>query len=343
MAIPPLSRTQAASLLQPGQRVFAERFSQRTGLDPGVVAGWLLAEESGPAAAARQQAGNFDWLNIGYTDSATYGASDPAWTDPQQAADRSAEWLAGTWAPRGYGRSSAGVRSILDTAGQDPAAQVQAIQQSGWASSGYPNLPADVAMFGGVDAGGGTTIVDGVPKPYVPPAPISSNPRPGVSGGGGSDFWDSVEGGAGSVLGAVESAGGSVFGAVQGTAEGLVTSSLGFLKAALWLVNPLSWLRLAEALFGGVMIGVGVAVLTGAASAFARVAAARTGIPLGAAPAGAALGAAATRGAETRRAVRTGERQAELARARQAGRQGRRRELAKRRPSAQDDRSPLFG
>ena len=36
---------------------------------------------------------------------------------------------------------SAGIRAILSTAGQSPAAQVAAIQRSGWASSGYPDLP----------------------------------------------------------------------------------------------------------------------------------------------------------------------------------------------------------
>ena len=39
---------------------------------------------------ARQAAGNNDWLNIGYTDSATYGAGDGVWGSPVSAADATA-------------------------------------------------------------------------------------------------------------------------------------------------------------------------------------------------------------------------------------------------------------
>ena len=35
-----------------------------------------------------------------------------------------------------------GIRAILSTGGQSPEAQIAAIQHSGWASSGYPSLPA---------------------------------------------------------------------------------------------------------------------------------------------------------------------------------------------------------
>jgi hypothetical protein len=106
------------------------------------VAAWLLAEESGGAAQSRQAANNNDWLNIGYTDSATYGASDSIWSDPTTAADATAGWLKGQNTIPGYGTASAGIRSILNTAGQPPPAQITALQRSGWASSGYPSLPA---------------------------------------------------------------------------------------------------------------------------------------------------------------------------------------------------------
>src|SRR5690348_1007941 len=74
------SQVQAASMvadgrLTAGQQQFASRLAERTGLDPGVISAWLLAEESGDAAKSRQTANNNDWLNIGYTDSGTYGAS----------------------------------------------------------------------------------------------------------------------------------------------------------------------------------------------------------------------------------------------------------------------------
>src|SRR5947209_3527009 len=67
---------QAQSMLTSDQQQFASRLAADTGLDGHVIAAWLLAEESGGAAQSRQSASNNDWLNIGYTDSGTYGSSD---------------------------------------------------------------------------------------------------------------------------------------------------------------------------------------------------------------------------------------------------------------------------
>ncbi len=130
-----------AGSLTSAQQQFAARLAADTGLNQGVVDAWLLAEESGGAATARQSANNNDWLNIGYTDSATYGGSDSVWSDPVAAADATAGWLQGKDTIPGYGTASGGVQAILQTAGQSPATQIAAIQGSGWASSGYPDLP----------------------------------------------------------------------------------------------------------------------------------------------------------------------------------------------------------
>jgi hypothetical protein len=131
----------AAGLLTTGQQQFAARLAADTGLDAGVISAWLLAEESSGAATSRQSANNNDWLNIGYTDSGTYGSSDSVWSDPIKAADATAGWLKGQNTIPGYGTASSGVQAILSTAGQAPASQIAALQQSGWASSGYPDLP----------------------------------------------------------------------------------------------------------------------------------------------------------------------------------------------------------
>lgn len=131
----------AAGMLTSNQQAFASRLAADTGLDPGVVSAWLLAEESGGAATSRQSAGNNDWLNIGYTDAGTYGSGDSVWSDPIGAADATAGWLQGHNTIPGYGTASSGIEAILATAGQAPAAQISAIQGSGWASSGYPDLP----------------------------------------------------------------------------------------------------------------------------------------------------------------------------------------------------------
>ena len=139
----------AQSLLTSNQQQFASRLSADTGLDANVISAWLLAEESGGAAQSRQSQGNNDWLNIGYTDSATYGAGDPIWSNPVTAADATAGWLKGQNTIPGYSTASAGIQAILNTAGQPPATQIAALQNSGWASSGYPSLPSLYSQVAG--------------------------------------------------------------------------------------------------------------------------------------------------------------------------------------------------
>jgi hypothetical protein len=138
----------ASKLLTSGQQQFASRLAGETGLSSSVVTAWLLSEESGGAATSRQGANNNDWLNIGYTDSATYGSADSVWSSPTAAADATAGWLKGQNTIPGYGTASSGIQGILKTAGQAPAAQVAAIQGSGWASSGYPDLPSLLQQVG---------------------------------------------------------------------------------------------------------------------------------------------------------------------------------------------------
>jgi hypothetical protein len=133
---------QAGTMLTTAQQTFASRLAADTGLDSGVVSAWLLAEESGGAAVSRQSANNNDWLNIGYTDSGTYGSADSIWSDPTAAADATAGWLKGQDTIPGYGTASSGIQAIAQTAGQAPQAQISALQNSGWASSGYPSLPS---------------------------------------------------------------------------------------------------------------------------------------------------------------------------------------------------------
>jgi hypothetical protein len=132
----------AATMLTSGQQQFASQLAADTGLDSGVVTSWLLAEESGGAATSRQANNNNDWLNIGYTDSGTFGSGDSVWANPVSAANATAGWLKGQNTIPGYGTASSGIQTILSTAGQPPATQISALQTSGWASSGYPDLPS---------------------------------------------------------------------------------------------------------------------------------------------------------------------------------------------------------
>ncbi len=129
----------SSSHLTSGQEIFAARVAQLTGLSPRVVAAWELAEESGSAAQGRQAQNNFDWLNIGYTDSANLGTGDSVWGDPVRAAEATAGWIKGRDTIPGYGTASPGIQAILKTVGQSPQQQMMAIANSGWASSHYNN------------------------------------------------------------------------------------------------------------------------------------------------------------------------------------------------------------
>ncbi len=130
----------AQSMLTTDQQQFATRLAADTGLSTQVIAAWMLAEESSGAAQSRQSANNNDWLNIGYTDSGTYGSSDSIWSNPVTAADATAGWLKGQDTIPGYGHAAAGIQAIMQTAGQSAQAQMSAIENSGWASGGYPEL-----------------------------------------------------------------------------------------------------------------------------------------------------------------------------------------------------------
>jgi hypothetical protein len=142
----------AGTMLTSNQQQFASTLSADTGLNPSVVSTWLLAEESGSAAQSRQAAGNNDWLNVGDTDSGTYGASDSVWSDPVTAANATAAWMQGQNSVAGYGTASSGIQAILSSVGQTPAAQIEAIQGSGWSSGAYPDLGSLYAQVTGAAA-----------------------------------------------------------------------------------------------------------------------------------------------------------------------------------------------
>jgi hypothetical protein len=102
-------------------------------LSAGVITAWMLSEESGGAARSRESAKNHNWLNIAYYDSGPGSITrGKEWKSPQSAADATAAFLKG----QKYGPAS-GIRKIIRTAGKSADAQISAIANSGWASSGY--------------------------------------------------------------------------------------------------------------------------------------------------------------------------------------------------------------
>src|SRR4051812_32541500 len=158
----------ASAVFTPGQLAFISRYAKDTGLNQQVVAAQVFNEMNNQSAAQRQAAGNHNWLNIGWTDSGQKGTGNKLWMDPLTAADASARWVKGEWDVPGFGRAAPGIQGILKSVGQGPAAQIAALQNSGWASSRYPNLPS---VF---------QTVNGVKLPNVPAAgvPASSTPPP---------------------------------------------------------------------------------------------------------------------------------------------------------------------
>jgi cell wall-associated NlpC family hydrolase len=153
------------------QKLFASALSKATGLDPNTVAAWMVAEE--PAGAQSGYAGTQDWLNVGITDSGPMGANNPAWKDPVQAAQTTANWMKGTPLP-GFGTAAPGIQSILKTAGQTPAQQLAAIAGSGWASSGYGGASKLQSLLSQVEG----TPLPNVTLPGATPAKVPTVSTP---------------------------------------------------------------------------------------------------------------------------------------------------------------------
>lgn len=131
----------------PQQKAFIGTYAKATGLHPGVVAAQVAAEE--PVGASSGYRGTQNWLNVGITNSGPFGAANPAWHDPVKAAQLAAAWATGRTSIPGFGHAAPSiVNAIRSTAGQAPQAQIAALQRSGWASSGYPNLPSLFQTYG---------------------------------------------------------------------------------------------------------------------------------------------------------------------------------------------------
>ena len=90
-----------------------------------------------------------------------------------------------------------------------------------------------------------------VPGAAAPPQ-AGTRPRPAGDGGWLGDTWGDFE----NAVSSGSSDVGSAFGGIVDS----IGAPLDFLKAALWLVNPLNWLRAFEIVFGSVLILLGILV-----------------------------------------------------------------------------------
>lgn len=137
-----------SNLLNASQRSFAQRLQANIGLEPAVICGWVLSEE--PASSSSAPNGANNWLNIGAFDAGGWGGGGSnVWDSPAKGADATASFITGS-AVNGISSpltAAASIHQIARSAGQGIPAQIHAIQTSGWASSGYPNLAQVVAQF----------------------------------------------------------------------------------------------------------------------------------------------------------------------------------------------------
>lgn len=130
------------------QQEFAKRLQADIGLEPAVICGWVHAEEPPTASAAPNGANN--WLNVGAFDAGNWGGGGSnVWDSPTKGADATASFILAR-AVNGISsplKAASSIHSIAGSAGQGVGAQISAIQHSGWASSGYPDLQQLVALF----------------------------------------------------------------------------------------------------------------------------------------------------------------------------------------------------
>ena len=256
-----VSRTQTAAALRGLNPDLAAAISQAAAEYnvPAPLLVGIWADESGssypnPAVNSEGYGGLFG------LSSGSLGGTSPAAASTQAQADAAAQVLA-----RGFQQadgSVAGALSYYTTGQTSPVDQSYVSAVTGRAGVS----PTSSAPFAGMSGLSSSTAL--------------SNPAGNASHGtpqeGSGSFWSGVFGEAesvgGDVLQTAEGAAQGVWGGMQ-SAEELITAPLAFLKAALWLIHPLSWLRAVEAVAGiGLVIG-GILVATGAAGKITQAAA----------------------------------------------------------------------
>lgn len=162
--------------LSSNQQTFAGQLAKDTGLNLNVVDAWLRNEE--PAISSNGTSGANNFLNVGITGNGSYGYANPVWNSPTSAADATAAWLEGKpigtggYSSTGYPGGGSTGSGILAAAKSSPAAQMFAIQHSGFASGGETALPSLYQQI----TGGVVTM----------PSTVQNTPAASSSSSGGS-------------------------------------------------------------------------------------------------------------------------------------------------------------
>jgi hypothetical protein len=137
------------------QQAFGAALAKASGLDPQFVQAWLVHEQAPGSPSAP---GSNNWLNIGAVSSNPSDWTPTYWAiaamPATQAGQATAAWM------------KQNQPSIMAAAGQGAAAQVTALENSGWAAGHY-NFQSAIAFLGGTPA-----PATGIPAPSAPSSPI---------------------------------------------------------------------------------------------------------------------------------------------------------------------------
>lgn len=120
-----------SSSLNTDQERFASVLAKRTGLDPGVVGAWLVAEQGGPPGDEYSAKRYYNFLNIGpFMEHPRFNKS------PEDAANFTADSLLGKPGGLSMGASIPGI--VPGARGKSPQEQAQVILGSGWGTTQIP-------------------------------------------------------------------------------------------------------------------------------------------------------------------------------------------------------------
>jgi hypothetical protein len=124
--------------LLPSQATMADIVARRTGVDINVIRAQIINEQGdsrSSAAQGRERAKNYNWLNIGWTDSGRTGFSyDDVWSDPVKAGNATADFMQGIGKVHG---APSIVNAYKQAKGKSAEEATRLIGLSGWASSQY--------------------------------------------------------------------------------------------------------------------------------------------------------------------------------------------------------------
>jgi hypothetical protein len=259
------------------QQEFIQGFHRATGMDPGVIATWIVSEV-GRNIRYPPGHNDFNYLNIGNTDSQWFSGSFWARKSAYESGVISGAWAAGRLSVPGYGRADPRIVDIIKSAGRSASDQIAALINSPWASNHYSSLGGHAGLMGIYNA-----EFAGL-KPILSRASqfsqVGFNPFDLLNRGGlGGIDTDPTPNDPGTALGQAGGAAEDALGAA-GDLAGDIGSGVSSIASAIqdlfgMLTDIRFWIRLGQAIAGLILLSMGLRELGktgGAGGAIARTA-----------------------------------------------------------------------